>query len=590
MAGRLRPSARHLGFVAVVWLPALAVLAPILGRRGFVLVADMVFVPRQSWNATWIAADGSVPRAVPADAWRSVLTAVVPGDLVQQAVLLGVLVAAPWGMWRLTRGASPFARAGAAVLYVWNPYVYERLAIGQWSLLVGYAALPWLAWTLCRWHDRPIWRATWLVPLVVAAVASPTGGVLAAVMAVVLALTVLSRRRGSLVAVTAVVVNLPWLVPGLLNPVGLAPDPRGVEVFAARADTPYGALASLASLGGMWKASADAPGRDVWVVSGLMLLGVAIAALGWWWAVSGRGDERGPVDSRALLALGVLGVAGLLLAWLPTTGPGADLVGWCVQHVPGAGLVRDSQKWVALLAVPLAIGWAQVLDRLRPTGDRRDATAVAALLGVVAPVLLLPGLAWGQFGFLASSTYPADWAAGRDALLAADAGRSSVLVLPFSKYRQFDWAHDRAVQDPAPWYFPGRAVADDTLLVPGGGIGGESREAHDFRSRLNRGGAIDDLLRTHDVGFVVVEKDVAGGRSVPDLSGTTLLDTPRLRVVATGITGDLPRSPYAWLDVVVNLVVVAVALLGVTVAIWPDRGDVMPYTGTGSVRSTREKS
>jgi len=30
------------------------------------------------------------------------------------------------------------------VFYGWNPYVAERLIIGQWALLIGYAGLPWV--------------------------------------------------------------------------------------------------------------------------------------------------------------------------------------------------------------------------------------------------------------------------------------------------------------------------------------------------------------------------------------------------------------------------------------------------------------
>jgi DNA repair exonuclease SbcCD ATPase subunit len=42
-----------------------------------------------------------------------------------------------------TRGLA--ARAAAAALYAWNPFVYERLVMGHWGLLVSYAALPWAA-------------------------------------------------------------------------------------------------------------------------------------------------------------------------------------------------------------------------------------------------------------------------------------------------------------------------------------------------------------------------------------------------------------------------------------------------------------
>ncbi len=42
-----------------------------------------------------------MPRAVPSDALVSALTAVVPGDLLQKAVLLGLVVGAALGMARL---------------------------------------------------------------------------------------------------------------------------------------------------------------------------------------------------------------------------------------------------------------------------------------------------------------------------------------------------------------------------------------------------------------------------------------------------------------------------------------------------------
>ena len=43
------------------------------------------------------------------------------------------------------RGRRPLpARLAAGVFYAWNPYLAERLLIGQWALLLGYAGLPWV--------------------------------------------------------------------------------------------------------------------------------------------------------------------------------------------------------------------------------------------------------------------------------------------------------------------------------------------------------------------------------------------------------------------------------------------------------------
>ena len=32
----------------------------------------------------------------------------------------------------------------AGVFYSWNPYLAERLVMGQWAMLLGYAGLPWV--------------------------------------------------------------------------------------------------------------------------------------------------------------------------------------------------------------------------------------------------------------------------------------------------------------------------------------------------------------------------------------------------------------------------------------------------------------
>src|SRR3954466_2635639 len=79
---------------------ALLVTAPVLAP-GFVLLRDMVFVPRQDLDLDALGLGGSLPRAVPVDAVMGLLTAVVPGDLLQKVVLVGLVYAAVLGAARL---------------------------------------------------------------------------------------------------------------------------------------------------------------------------------------------------------------------------------------------------------------------------------------------------------------------------------------------------------------------------------------------------------------------------------------------------------------------------------------------------------
>src|SRR5260370_8758924 len=124
---------------------ALGVLAlgPGLGR-GFLLSYDMVFVPHPPLTAAALGMASGPPRAVPSDAVVAVLAQILPSDLVRKVVLLSIFTLACSGAAALLRGFPLSARLAAGVFYTWNPYVAERLILGQWALLLGYAALPWV--------------------------------------------------------------------------------------------------------------------------------------------------------------------------------------------------------------------------------------------------------------------------------------------------------------------------------------------------------------------------------------------------------------------------------------------------------------
>ena len=105
----------------------------------------MVFVPRLDLTRGLLGLDTAVARAVPADLLVAMASRLVPADLVQKLLLAAVFVGAAAGAARLVPSHTVAARAAAAALYAWNPFLYERLVMGHWGLLVSYATLPWVA-------------------------------------------------------------------------------------------------------------------------------------------------------------------------------------------------------------------------------------------------------------------------------------------------------------------------------------------------------------------------------------------------------------------------------------------------------------
>ena len=431
---------------------ALLALGPLL-VRGYVLTYDMVFVPRLELTRGLLGLDTAVARAVPADLLVALASRLVPADLVQKLLLAGVFVGAAAGAARLVPSHTVAARAAAAALYAWNPFLYERLVMGHWGLLVSYAALPWVARAAIDLRAgrhgavRPL-----VLTLAVAAAGSPAGGLIAATLA--LCITAAPpwpkawRRgpepRGATLAWIPALAGVPHpgrgcgrggaggepALAGAEPPAarGVPVRPEGVGAFAARPDGPLGTVGSLVGLGGIWNALAVPPGVGSWpwLAGFAVVLAVAGAGLPVLW-------RRWPpgVAVGLLVAAG----AGLVLAAAPALPGLRALVELVVTQLPGGGLVRDSQKFVAPLALVEAVCFGLGVERLLPALPVRWARPAAAGL-VAAPVLLLPALAWGGAGRLAAVDYPPAFAEAR-AAMAADPTPGAVLVLPWHLYRPY---------------------------------------------------------------------------------------------------------------------------------------------------------
>lgn len=465
--------ARTAGAVAVAAWPlllALVLCAPMYAAGGALLARDLVFLPRQTWtDATWGIGDQSA-RAVPLDAVVAALTTVVDGRVLARVVLPLVLALAGWGAQRLVaylladRGASGVvtARLVAGGAAVWNPFVVERLALGQWALLAGYAALPWVALAATRYAAGGGRRSACAV-LAWWALASltPTGGLLAGAVAVVLALprrtsgpAARAAWRGwAAVVLGGLVLQLPWLVPSLTAAGTTLSDPAGVEVFAAGAEGGGSVLLALLGLGGIWDARSVPATRDAWGAPVAAALVVLVLALAW------RRLAPGPRGRLAAVAGG-----GFLLAALPHLPGGSALLGWLVATVPGGGLLRDGQKLLGPLVVLVAVAAGAAAGAAAYALRRHGSEVVAsvALVLVGAPLLVLPDATTVTWPTVTPVRLPAYDAV---ADVVDDGPPGDVATLPWRSYRLFDWGGGLVSSDPAPRLLDARVLVSDRLQV-----------------------------------------------------------------------------------------------------------------------------
>jgi hypothetical protein len=499
------------------WPIALTVLitAPLLAP-GFVVGYDMVFVPDLTLRRDLFGVTTALPRAVPSDLLVAILDEVAGGQFLNKLVLVAIPLLAGLGMtalWRELRLGGPLAGAAAVTLYVWNPYVAERLRLGAWALLLGYAALPWLVRAALRVRRGQSWAGFIVAAAGCALTAS--GGLIGLLLGALVLLWPGGIAKKPWPLVGAALLNAPWLIAGLARTTTATTDPASVAAFAARNEGYGGVLPTLLTLGGAWNADTAPSSRGdllPLVLGFAVLLAACVGVVIWW-----RQDRIATALVVAALVAVVVGLAGVVAP---------NAFAQVVAHVPGAGLLRDGQRYLPPLVLLEAIGFGAALAALLRVVPLKTLVAVTAVL---VPIAALPGLAWG--GGLKVSQYPADWKQARQ-VLADDPHPGDFIPWPFEAYRAPLWNGRRPVLDPMERYFTRQAVVPDELIVGGRRLAGEDPRsavvADALRSAIRNGSDPTAVLLQQGVGWIVVDIE-AGGPSPRGM-------VPRLTEVFAGPT------------------------------------------------------
>jgi hypothetical protein len=480
---------------AVYGALALAVMGPALWRPGYIFLLDMVWTPK-------LAMPMEVDSSFLLNAGLHYLSLIVPSQIIQKLLLLGILFAAGFGAHRLARewgrnGASTGGRLGggraqrlgdfapyfAGVFYMINPFVYERLVTGQWMVLFGYALMPFFVAALWSFLEKPERsRAGWLVlwALAVSIVSVHSVFFMALVASVsLIAFSVAARRGrsttrwvsrrklliwgGTVLAVWIVACSF-WLLPMMSGQSAEAKLIGGfgssnVRAFQTVGDPQYGVVFNAAALYGFW---AEAGGRYASAKNGLdawPLLAVTFMML----AAVGLAAARRRPEAWAMAAVGGLA---LLLGIGTAYGPLAGLYDWCVRNVPFFQGYREPQKFIGLLALADAylgaVGVAWLSETLAIVSAGRVGKIISRVIALVLcalPLVYAHSMLWSCDGQLKSADYPADWYA-LNRRLNADTTRFDVLFLPWHQYQSFSFSGS-VIATPAKYFFDKPVIQGD---------------------------------------------------------------------------------------------------------------------------------
>ena len=512
---------------------AAAILGPLLpgligaGDR-YLLYRDAVSTPRTHVTDNTLGIGDLPPRAVPQDWFLAMVSTVVDGGIVVLAVLAAALVCAGVGYGRLAArlvpGAGRTGAAAATLVSVWNPFVAERLLQGHWSLLAGYAALGWILVAVLDLRERPdAVRFSQLGGLFAVAGLTPTGSVLAAIT---LATALVARPFGLRPTVAVLTLwllsTLPWLLTASISDAPTTSAAAGVEAFGLRSEPWLGPVGTALSLGGIWNADAVPASRTIgWAaVATLGLLLVVAVGAGHLWR---RRAESDPL----VRAIAILAAVTAFLLVLSTFGPVRTGLGFVVEHVGGGGLLRDTQKFAALLVPAVAVCVAAAVAAARRRVPSGFAYAAVALLAV-AP---LPDLAWGVGGAVRAVDYPDEW---RQVAEIVPPDRGSVALWPPGTVREYPFARDPSL-DPAARMLRAPVVESGELRVDGEVIDPAGKHAAAVTQVLESGGSPVALAEL-GVGWVLVENGSPPGQLAD--AGRLVFDGPDLRLYQVGDAAD----------------------------------------------------
>lgn len=469
---------------------AAAVWGPALFMNGFVLLSDMVFTPSMHPPNSLLGPVTGTMNVTLVYSLAWVLARILGAVLLQKTLLFLMAFLSGYLMYRNVPCRTRWARFFAGTLYAVNPFVYTRMLMGQWGLVLGYCLLPVaLASTLNTVKEPSAGRCArtslWLAGIVVLNLSMGAIAVLVCLVAGIFELA--SRQRAKQAALALGVVLLLflllsafWLLPALKGgDLTGAINKSDLEVFTTRSTSRAGTWLSVAGLYGYWKTAIDnlLP-RNYVPLWPLFALGIVLLSLLGFWSYR-REPTRGPLV-KALLVIGALGFLLALGTRAPITGPAFS---FAYNHFPPFRIFREPQKFAAMLALAYSMLGGLGVERL-VSRQHRGAALPGTASASARPnrswrVWLLPALLilsvffysfrmfGGLWGKAKAVSYPHSWAQAQESLN-SDRGDWRVLYLPPYWYMRFDFAKsEQTITSPMPYYFTNRYVQLNALLVGG---------------------------------------------------------------------------------------------------------------------------
>lgn len=335
--------------------------------------------------------------------------------------------------------------------YLANPFVYQRLLVGHWKQLLGYALLPWLIWLCLKWiRDKKFSQAVFIC-FFIAFLVWQVSHYFFIIIPFLVATILVSLKNWNLDSIKSLLSYKTLIIAGLLFFLtwliqSLSPASNKALSFSyddflfynGTVDFSYGLFFHFFSLHGFWREGSEMliiNSQEIWFGAFLwlcfiMLMGALYKARNprwlFFWIF--------PAFVAFILSLG-----SSQYTW--------QLTQWLVDNVPYYGGMRESQKFLAALAlcqavlIMNALVWLSELTKKNLSKVKANLIKSMFIFLSTFGILINSWYLYGAFqGQLKLASYPTSWYQAKDELIKSS--DTYLLELPFYLYHLYPF-HNR---------------------------------------------------------------------------------------------------------------------------------------------------
>lgn len=491
-----------------------------LFRQGYIFLLDMAFPPDLGVPAI---VNGIILSNYPLRAVLHLFAQILGTPITEKLMLSFIFILPSISMYKLARKYFDTKLAFlAGLIYMANPWVYERFFSGQWLVMLGFGFLPIFIYTLINLLESPKFvnvikfgLAFAVFPLLsqhFAYIGYCLGIVLSIIWFIYHRKLVHVNLKNIIVASVSILIlfgalNSFWLYGALEKKDSTYQQivKGDFDAFATLPDEKFGVYPNVLGLYGFWSIDGKLPkdNNNYWWI--IPIIFIALSVFGFY---------KGLREKNILFIL--LGISFIPIVVI-SVGYGSEfskhVVNFLLRIIPGFKGLRETEKLSSLIAfsyallVPAGLVFINNKFKFKTVESNLFFKNILYAFVVVTTLISVHGIAWGYSGEVTANDYPTGWYEAKQYLDNGEDGK--ILLLPWHKYITISFADYRTVINPAISFFGNNILAStETENVY---LDSKENTMRDYVTTLVQGVKdIDDtkkFLEDNDIGYILVEKE-----------------------------------------------------------------------------------